>query len=669
MTASRQLYWNIHGHGFMYLLFLVALVIFGYGIYRQYKLWRRGLPENRTDDIPTRIYNVLVHTFSHRRILREGYAGSMHGMIFYGFILFVLGTTVVALQADFGLEIYHGSLYLWLSLLLDLGGLAAIVGILLAYYRRYVLKPDRLDNKPDDGYSLHLLLLIIVTGFILEGFRITATQDPWAAWSPVGMVIGKVFGVMSAGALSGAHVFFWWLHLLLAFGFIAYLPYSKLLHIVTTPLNQFFSTLRPKGALAGIDFENEDLENYGVSQLEHFTWKQLFDTAACTRCGRCQDNCPAYLTKKPLSPKEMTQDLKAYLEDCGSAKQSIGTGEEVTAETAAAEEKSLVGDVFSEDTIWSCTTCRACQEQCPSLVEHIDKTIGMRRHLVLEESNFPAEVQTVFRNLENNSNPWGVGFAERAKWAEGLDVKILEEDSDVDILYWPGCAGAFDDRNKKVAAAVVKVLQAAGINFGILGTEEKCCGDSARRIGNEYLFQMTAEENIETIKSYGIKKIVTHCPHCFNTLKNEYPEFGADFEVVHHTQYIRELIDTGALPLCKSTDLEVTYHDSCYLGRYNDEYQAPRQVIDRLGGTIKEMEKNNNQSFCCGAGGGRMWMEETLGSRINEERTKQAVATGAGTVVTNCPFCLTMIEDGLKNYEDTEMNTFDIAELVEKALH
>ncbi len=670
MTASRQLYWNIHGHDFIYLLFLVALIVFGYGFYRQYKLWRLGLPEKRTDDLPTRIYNVLVHTMGHRRILREGYAGSMHAFIFYSFVIFVIGTAVVALQADLGLEIYKGSLYLWLSLLLDLGGLAAIIGILLAYYRRYAQKPERLDTGPDDGYSLHLILLIIISGFILEGLRIAATGDPWSAWSPVGMVIGKLLNGLSPGTLSGVHVFFWWAHLLLAFGFIAYLPYSKLLHIVTTPLNQFFSTLNPKGALTGIDFENEDLENYGVSRLEHFTWKQLFDTAACTRCGRCQDNCPAYLTEKPLSPKEMTQDLKAYLEEYGAKKETVstGTGEEVTAETAATEEKSLVGDVFSEDTIWSCTTCRACQEQCPALVEHIDKTIGMRRHLVLEESRFPPEVQTVFRNLENNSNPWGVGFADRARWAEGLGVKVLAEDSDVDILYWPGCAGAFDDRNKKVATAVVKVLQAAGVNFGILGTEEKCCGDSARRIGNEYLFQMTAEENIETIKSYGIKMIVTHCPHCFNTLKNEYPEFGADFEVVHHTQYIAELIDTGALSISKPVGLEVTYHDSCYLGRYNDEYAAPRHVIARLGGKIKEMEKNKNRSFCCGAGGGRMWMEETLGTRINEERTRQAVATGADTVVTNCPFCLTMIEDGLKTYEDKDIKTFDIAELVVKVL-
>lgn len=669
MTASREIYWNIHGHSLMYLLFIVALVIFGYGFYGKYKLWRIGLPEKRTDDIPTRIYNVLYHTFAHRRIFWEGYPGSMHGFIFYGFVIFVIGTAVVAIQADLGLQIFHGNFYLWLSLLMDLGGLAAIIGILMAYYRRYVLKPERLDNQRDDAYSLHLLLLIVVTGFIIEGLRIAATQDPWAAWSPVGMVVGSILGGLSPETIKGIHKVFWWGHLLLAFGFIAYLPYAKLFHIITTPLNQFFSSLKPAGALQTINFEDEDLEHYGISELEHFTWKQLFDTDACTRCGRCQDNCPAYLTEKPLSPKQMTQDLKAYLASRGTAASGVSAGEGEAAEVAAAaEQQPLVGGLFSEDTIWSCTTCRSCQEQCPAMIEHIDKTIGMRRYLVLEESKFPSEVQTTFRNVENNGNPWGVGFADRAKWAEGLGVKILSEDGDVDILYWPGCAGAFDDRNKKVATAVVKVLQAAGVNFGILGTEEKCCGDSIRRIGNEYLFQMTAEENIETIKSYGIKKVVTQCPHCYNTLKNEYPEFGADFEVVHHTQFIQELIDTGKLYIEKPEALDVTYHDSCYLGRYNNEYRAPRNVLQRIGASIREMERNLEKSFCCGAGGGRMWMEETLGTRINEERTKQAVATGASTVVTNCPFCLTMIEDGLKEYEEKGIKAYDIAELVAKTL-
>jgi len=671
MTASRELYWNIHGYGLMYLLFILALVVFVYGFYKKYKLWRLGSEEDRIYDVPTRIYNVIIHALAHRRILREGYAGSFHSFIFYGFLLFVFGTFVVALQADLGLEVYKGGFYLGLTLLMDLGGLAAIIGIVMAYYRRYVLKPDGLDNQSDDAYSLHLLLLIIITGFFMEGLRIAATQDPWAVWSPVGMLFATVFGAASVKTLQNIHVVLWWVHLLLAFGFIAYLPYSKLLHIITTPLNQFFSSLKPAGALKAINFEDETLENYGISQLEHFTWKQLFDTDACTRCGRCQDNCPAYLTDKPLSPKAMTQDLKTYLNGLANPMTNMPTDQGETAELAAASEQALIGDVFEEDTLWSCTTCRSCQEHCPALVEHIDKTIGMRRSLVLEESKFPSEVQTVFKNIENNGNPWGVGFADRAKWAENLGVKIMSEvnDDEVDVLYWPGCAGAFDDRNKKVATAVVKVLQAAGVNFGILGTEEKCCGDSIRRIGNEYLFQMTAEENIETIKSYGIKKIVTHCPHCFNTLKNEYPDFGGDFEVVHHTKFIQELLDTGQLFIDQPEEIYVTYHDSCYLGRYNNEYSAPRHIIKRVGGKIKEMDKNLNKSFCCGAGGGRMWMEETLGTRINEERTKQVLATGVSTVVTNCPFCLTMIEDGLKEHEESSVRTCDIAELLENKIY
>lgn len=684
MLAQREIYWNIPEHLILYFVAVVTVLVFLYGVYQHYRYWRIGKPDRRVDQLWERVKSVLVYGFGHTRMLREPYPGLMHFMLFWGFaILFVTGALLDFVEVIIGYKFLVGTPYLVITFLLDLFGILATVGVVMAIIRRYVARPDRLDNTPDDAYSLVLILLILVTGFILEGLRMLSTGDQWTWWQPGGAVFASLFGGWSVEAQESLHHVLWWVHGGLAMVFIIYLPHSKLFHIFLGPVNQFCRSLAPKGTLTALNLEDEEAESFGVAKLEDFTWKQLFDSEACTRCGRCQDNCPAYLSGKPLSPKKMTQDIKQHFLEKAPLLVRMATAagggdkEPGEAEVAAASEKeseiinkSLVGDVITEDEIWACTTCRACQEMCPVFVEHIPKTVDLRRNLVLMESQFPQEAQLAFRNMENNYNPWGVGWANRADWAAELGVKVLAEDSDVEILYWPGCAGAFDDRNRKVATSVVQLLQAAGVNFGILGTEEKCCGDSARRLGNEYLFQMLAQENIETMKQYNVKKIVTQCPHCFNTLKNDYPQFGGEFEVVHHSQYLLELVRQGRLKPVAALNKKIVYHDSCYLGRYNDIYRAPRQILQAVPGVqLAEMERSGYRSFCCGAGGGRMWLEETIGQRINIMRTEQALAVQPEIISTACPFCLTMLGDGLKDKGvEEQVQAMDLAEVLAGAL-
>ena len=413
------------------------------------------------------------------------------------------------------------------------------------------------------------------------------------------------------------------------------------------------------------DFETR--ETYGVANIPEFTWKQLLDLDACTRCGRCQDRCPAYLTEKPLTPKKLIQDLKNHLQKERPMLLGNGNGKEARALTP------IMGNAITDDELWSCTSCMSCMEQCPVFIEQVPKVVDLRRYLVMMESSFPPEVAGVFKNMEVNSNPWGIGLAKRGDWAKALGVKILSEseDKDIDVLYYVGCSGSFDDRNKKVAASFVQILQAAGVRFGILGAEEKCCGDSARRMGNEYLFQQLAQENIAAMQQYGVKTVVTTCPHGYNIIKNEYPQLGGVFQVYHHTEFIARLVAEGRLKLTNTINQKLTFHDSCYLGRYNSIYDQPRKVMATIPGiTLHEMDRNRERSFCCGAGGGRMWMEEHLGTRINHSRFEDAVKTKADMIGTACPFCLTMLEDATKDKEMEEsIRVRDVAELVLESMH
>ncbi len=697
-NEGRQVFWNAESfEPMLFLLTAVAMAILAYGIYRRWKLWKAmGKDEIRWDQLPVRLKSLFINGFLQIKTWREVYPGIMHGLIFFGFFVLIFGAAFDAgefhiTEPLFNWAFLRGSFYLWFSFLMDLFGLFVLIGVLMAMFRRYIIKPERLtykgtsDNTSDDAIALLLIAGIIITGFIIEALRIHATKNlvtgyaTWETWSFVGWTLANAFSGMDIEAAKTWHKIFWWTHTVIALGFIAYIPYSRLLHIITVPANHFLMSLKPTGYVEPIrDFETA--ESFGVSKLEEFTWKQIFDADACTRCGRCQDGCPAYLSGKHLSPKKLVQDIKTHwLEKAPAAVKaqaaacaaegSEGAVEATESEGAAAE-KALLGDVVSMHELWDCTNCMYCVENCSASIEHVQKIIDMRRYKVLTEADFAPELQLTCRNMENNSNPWGIGAHLRADWAKELGIQTLAENPDVEYLFYVGCSGSFDDRGKKVSVAFARILQAAGVSFGILGNEEGCCGDSAMRSGNEYLFQSLAQANIAVMNGYGVKKIITICPHGYNALKKDYPNFEGVYEVYHHTEIIAGLLASGKIKLTNSVNGVFTYHDSCFLGRYNEVYQQPRQILSAIPGmNLVEMDRNLSKSFCCGAGGARMWMEEDVGERINNMRTKQAMEVNADTVAVACPFCLTMISDGIKDNQMTEkMVSLDVAEIVVKAM-
>jgi Fe-S oxidoreductase len=673
------------------LLFLGAVGVFSYVAYRLVKILLLGAEEDRFDRLGERFKAVLVFVFGQRRVIREP-SGWGHFVIFWGFLLITIGTVegfVRGVWPGFTYRtildpLHLGFLYFPLNLAIDLVSFGVLVALGVALYRRYVQKPLRLESddahaKVDATIIICLIFVLIVFMFLARGTEINigryegklAIGSP--AWAPVSaLVAGLVGGPISTDVQLGQQqVFFsifWWIHNIIILGFLIYIPFSKHLHLLGAIPNVFFRSFKPRGELAKMNLEDETVESYGVSKVEEFTWKQLLDEYACTECGRCQENCPAFLTDKKLSPSRLIHHLKLHLREKGEILIDGKPQESLTEAQKAALAKPLIGEVVTEEEIWDCTTCAACMENCPVFIEHIPKIVDLRRYLVLTESRFPGEVQAVFRNMETNYNPWSMGYSSRADWAKGLDVKTFAEVGEADVLFWVGCAGSFDDRAKKVSESIVKILKAAGVNFAILGQEEMCCGDSARRIGNEYLAQTLMQGNADVMANYKFKRILVACPHGYNTLKNEYPQFGAKYEVVHHTEFLLELLRAGKLPLPKGLNGNglITYHDSCYLGRYNEIYDAPRELLQAIpGARLVEMDRIRHKSFCCGAGGGRMWMEETVGVRINEKRSESAVRSGAKTIGVACPFCLTMFEDGMKaKGEEENIRVADIAELI-----
>lgn len=659
MELTREIYWNV-GHGAatlvpMYLLTLTAVAILAKAFAARIKVYQQGQALDRLDQLPTRIGNLLRNALLQSKVLRVRGPGTAHGLFFWGFFLLFLGTCLIVVQADFtdllfGIKFLKGPFYLVFSLVLDLAGLVAIAMLAGLLIRRYVVRPAGLETKRDDAIMHGLLFAILITGFVIEGARMAVTEmgTALAYWSPVGLVFAKGMAGLPESSLRTVHAVTWWAHLLLVMGFIVAIPFTKFRHLVTTSLNYLFADLGPTGKLTSIDLENEAAERFGASKVADLSWKDLFDTDACTQCKRCQDRCPAHNTDKPLSPMKLVN--------------TIG-------EVAFTAPQADLIEACAKDAVWSCTTCRACQEICPASIEHVNKIVEMRRNLVLMEGEFPGEeVMTAMEQTEVNGNPLGMGYASRGDWAEELGVRPLAEDPDVDILYFVGCYASFDKRNIRVARAFVQLCQAAGVKVGILGKEEKCCGEPMRKMGNEYLYQSLAAENVELIKGYGVKQIVASCPHCFNTLDKDYRDLGFDLPVEHYTVYLERLLGEGRLRL-RSEALRCTYHDSCYLGRHNRIYAAPRKLLQAAGAEIVEMDKSRCEAFCCSAGGGRIMAEEKLGSRINVKRVTMAAETAAPVLVSNCPFCMTMFEDGVKGADlEGKLAPRDIAEILVERL-
>ena len=642
--------------------------------------WERGAPDKRKTtpkNVKRRLADYRAGVYM-RTLLRDSAAGLMHSMIYFGFLVLLGVTTVLEIdhQMPEPLKFLHGDVYRGYALVGDVAGVVFTGGVVWAILRRYVQRPYRIriKTKPEHALILGVLLAIGVTGFGAEMFRIAQGQAAGVnldheRWSVVGYPLAQLVNGASASTLTTWHQGWWVGHVLTFVVFLAILPITMLRHMFTSPLNMYLKDReRPKGAMKAMpNLTETSLESFGVNVIEEFTWKQLLDLDACTMCGRCTSVCPAHATGKPLDPREIV--LKSGEVMAATAAHAPG-GKVSPPLSADSEIKINANSVFERITaeeIWSCTSCKACDEICPVNIEILDKILDMRRYLSLMESNFPAQLGNAYRSMENQGNPWGMSQTDRGEWAKDLDVEILDPGAPLtsEYLYWVGCAGSFDDKNKKVTQSMAKLLKRAGIDVAILGPSEMCTGDSARRSGNEYLFQMLAMPNVEMLNTMGVRKIITQCPHCFNTLKNEYPQLGGNYEVIHHSQLLEDLIEAGTLDVSNaSLEERITYHDSCYLGRHNDVYIAPRKVVGSIKGIeIVEMPRNGTKGMCCGAGGARMWMEEDIGTKVNDERAREAIATGATRVATACPFCYIMLDDGVKGAgkDESEIKVGDIA--------
>jgi Fe-S oxidoreductase len=656
---------EIKNHVFI-LVFAAAIYFFWLSCKRLIKYLSIGQKENRAENIPARIKKTLKIAFLQSKLLREPVAGFLHFLIFWGFLLFlftIAETIAQGFYSGFSLS-FLGAFYSVMTFVSDIFAVLVIVAIGVSLFRRFIIKIPRLDVEKaakKDAFIILSLILIVVVSMLGQNSADLARAG----------VNNTVYGIRPVSALisplfcgSGAGVYyevFWWTHIVSILFFLNYLPHSKHLHVLTSIPNVFFSKADgKKGALSPLNLEDENAETFGVSDVDQLTWKQLLDGFTCTECGRCTAACPAAISGKSLSPKKIITDIRRRTFEKAPLIINNKTNGEFF-------EKTLLNNYISEQELWQCTTCGACVQECPVTIEHIDAIVDMRRNLTLTESRFPQELNSVFRSFENNFSPWAFNQAERADWAEGLNIKTMAEDNNCELLFWVGCSGAFDIRYKKVTIAFAKLLQKADIDFRILGTEEKCTGDTARRLGNEYLAQTLIKENVETLNNYNVKKIVTACPHCFNSIKNEFRQFGGNYEVIHHSEFIEQLVSEGKIEMEPGKNTGgATYHDSCYLGRYNDIYDAPRNVLGKIyGAGLVEMERNKSRGFCCGAGGGRMFLEDVEGERINVVRAKEALQTNAKTIASACPFCMTMLNDGVKAFDkQDEIEVRDIAEIV-----
>ena len=661
----------------VYTLLIIAPVAAAAAFYPRYRIWRLGKPMPDLGPWMPRIQGVgrlfIKDILGHRRFIkRELYPGLMHFFLFWGFTFLLIATSLSALEFNFHeynpLNFNFPTAYFRVQadFVWDVfGGLFATIGLVMAVLRRYIMRPSRLHTVADDTLFLVLVGALLVTGFLVEGLRVAGT-DPSPVWAaPIGYLVSLAFGGMEPRTIGITYATIYWTHV----GFVAVsfiyigVHFSKISHILLSPVNALLRSNRPLGALRPMG-DIATLERFGAQDIPDFTWKQLLDFDSCTNNGRCEDVCPAHLSGKTLSPRAVIQSLRAFSSDRAPALLAVKAGEQ-----PPPAEPDMISRVNST-AIWDCVTCRACMEACPVFVEHIDSIVDMRRYLVMEKAEMPDGAAAVLMNMEQRGHPWRGTQSTRTDWMEGMGVKTLAEDPEVEVLLWVGCTPALNPANQRVPRAVASLLKVAGVKFGVLGSEETCSGDPARRIGNDYLFQTMAQQNIETFNRYNVKKVITLCPHCFNNIKNEYPQLGGDYQVYHYTEYVDELIQEGKLKPIKSVNMEMTYHDSCYLGRHNRVFEAPRNIAKAIPGlTLHEMEKKRENGFCCGAGGGHMWMDDSGGRRINHMRTEQFLETKGDTLGVSCPFCFQMFQDGItaKGVQETKQ-TKDLAEILAESV-
>ena len=685
--AGREVFFNVAQPWAVYVLLagLVGLLVYGFG--RHASLWAIGKPTpGLLRELPARARNALRLGIGQEKVRRDRYAGIMHICIFSSIVVLTFVTAQVAIDDDTPLDFLHGNYYLFFSFYGDLFGLIGMIGVGMALYRRYFDDYHRIrwDERLEDHVIVVGLGVILVTGFLVESFRVYTTElhgfvlpdgtqleahPDWARWSFVSWGMAEVWGFFSfsQGQMLAAHTWSWWAHVLSAFAWLGLLVFTRLDHMIFAPINAFLLRTDSPGRLAAIE-NIEEQEVFGVGQIQDFTWKQLFELDACVRCGRCTEVCPAGVSGQPLSPMHLIQDLKAHLAAVGPDLQR--TGHE-GGDVRAVASPEMVGEVIRDETLWACRTCGACMQECPVMIEHVPTIVDMRRYLVMNEARVPPAAQSALENIEQRGHPWRGTSLTRESWMEGFeDVPVF--DGSQEYLYWVGCSGALVERNLPVTRAVFRLLREADASFGVLGQEETCNGDPARRLGNEYLYQILAAQLVETFRAKNVQKVITNCPHCFNTFRNEYPQFEGRFEVLHHTEFLSGALGEGKLRPRHDVGTSVTYHDSCYLGRMNGVYDAPRRILEVLpGAELTEMRRNRSRGLCCGAGGGNMWQEEIGERRVNHVRTEEAVATGAAEVVSNCPFCIQMFEDGAPAIQPEEagrIRPFDVAELLERAV-